>query len=117
LDRLLIIPTHPYGKEEVEKILKIRIDEENVSMEPKALQLLTVMGMKTSLRYALHMITVSNLLAQKRNSAKTEPQDVKRCYELFVDKQRSKDFLDEYQSAFSQEITTDAEGDVVMNDA
>jgi RuvB-like protein 2 len=56
-----------------------------VVMDPKALQLLTAVGAKTSLRYALQMIASSHLLAKRRKSLMTEVVDVKRSYELFAD--------------------------------
>jgi RuvB-like protein 2 len=66
LDRLLIIGTVPYSEEEVKSILKIRCDEEDVDMTAQALEALTKIGMETSLRYSIHLITAANLVAKKR---------------------------------------------------
>lgn len=120
LDRLLIVATQPYTNEEMLKIIGLRVQEEGVNMDPKALQLLTMMASKTSLRYALQMITSAHLLSRRRRSNVTEVVDIKRCYELFVDTGRSKEFLDQYQQAFALEVssvTRDSEGDVQMRDA
>lgn len=66
LDRLLIIPTAPYSKKEIREILAIRCEEEDVDVSDEAKVLLTAIGEQTSLRYAIHLITVANLVAQKR---------------------------------------------------
>ena len=53
LDRLLIITTVPYDEQEIEQILKIRCEEEDVEMSEDALELLTKIGVETTLRYAI----------------------------------------------------------------
>jgi RuvB-like protein 2 len=68
LDRLLIITTVPYNEDEIEQILKIRCEEEDVEMTEEALELLTKIGVETTLRYAIQLITTSSLVAQKRKS-------------------------------------------------
>lgn len=54
---------------EVRRILEIRVEEEDVEMNKDALDLLTKIGMETSLRYAIQMITVASLCAIKRKGA------------------------------------------------
>merc|ERR1719240_2207756 len=49
LDRLMIIPTTPYSQNETRRILEIRCEEEDVEMTPEVLDLLTRIGMETSL--------------------------------------------------------------------
>jgi len=100
LDRLMIISTSPYEQEDVHSILKVRCEEEDVEMTDDALELLTRIGMETSLRYAIHMIIAASLVAEKRKSAEVEIQDIKRVYTLFVDVKRSTQFLMEYQKEF-----------------
>jgi RuvB-like protein 2 len=53
LDRLLIITTKPYKEKEVAQILQIRCEEEDVELTEEAMELLTEIGMETSLRYAI----------------------------------------------------------------
>ena len=53
LDRLLIITTVPYDEQEIEQILKIRCEEEDGEMSEDALELLTKIGVETTLRYAI----------------------------------------------------------------
>ena len=100
LDRLMIVSTVPYTEEETRRILAVRCEEENVEMAEDALELLTKIGMETSLRYAIHMIMAASLCAEKRKSAEVEIADIKRCYTLFVDVKRSTQFLMEYQNEF-----------------
>ncbi|CEP01996.1 RuvB-like helicase [Plasmodiophora brassicae] len=100
LDRLLIISTAPYSEAEIERILKIRAEEEDVEMTDAARAALTKIGMQTSLRYAIHLITASSFVAAKRKASEVDVQDIKRVYGLFVDVQRSTAFLDSYQEQF-----------------
>ena len=48
------------------QILQIRCEEEDVEMEEQALLVLTRIGMETSLRYAIQLITASSLVCRKR---------------------------------------------------
>jgi len=48
------------------QILQIRCEEEDVEMEEQGLAVLTRIGMETSLRYAIQLITASNLVCRKR---------------------------------------------------
>ena len=100
LDRLMIISTTPYSETEVRRILEIRCEEEDVEMATEALDLLTKIGMETSLRYAIQMITVSSLCMIKRKGTEVGIEDIKRVYSLFVDVKRSTQFLMEYQRDF-----------------
>jgi len=100
LDRLLIIATVPYSGEEIKQILKIRSDEEDVEIADDAMDLLTKIGVETSLRYAIQMITTSALICAKRKGTKVEIPDITRTYSLFVDVQRSTQFLKEFNETF-----------------
>jgi len=53
LDRSLIIMTEPYKEDQIMNILKIRCEEEDVEITEDALELLTNIGLETSLRYAI----------------------------------------------------------------
>lgn len=111
LDRLLIISTKPYTRDEIRKILDIRCQEEDVEMAEDAKQLLTRVGEGTSLRYAIHLITAAALASQKRKGKVVEVQDIDRVYRLFLDVQRSTQYLMEYQSQYINEVTIEADED------
>jgi len=100
LDRLLIVNTVPYTNEEINKILQTRCNEEGVDIEEKALALLTKIGEDTSLRYAIHLIITADLVSKKRGGKKIEIEDIKRVYNLFVDKKRSSTHLQEFQQQY-----------------
>ena len=100
LDRLMIISTTSYSESEIMHILQIRCEEEDVEMNKNALELLTKIGMETSLRYAIQMITLASLCSHKRKGIEVNIDDIKRVYSLFVDVKRSTQFLMEYQKDF-----------------
>merc|ERR1711990_349386 len=100
LDRMLIISTEPYSAKDIRKILDIRAEEEDVEMSDPAKELLTKIGSDSSLRYAIHFITVANLVAMKRKAQEVDVQDIRKVYSLFVDVKRSTQFLHEYQQEF-----------------
>ena len=100
LDRMLIIHTQPYGKEDIHKILAIRAEEEDVDLEGDALTLLTRIGQETSLRYAIQLITAASLAAAKRKAGAVSVDDVSRAYTLFLDVKRSCQLMQEYADQY-----------------
>ena len=79
----MIISTKPYSEKEMKQILTIRYtsrdhmmitdhmidvrcEEEDVEMSEDAQGILTHIGMETSLRYAMQLITAANLVCRKR---------------------------------------------------
>jgi len=100
LDRLLIIATSPYEEKELKQILKIRSEEEDVEISEDALELLTRIAQETSLRYAIQIIMTASLSSSKRKAAEVAVEDIKRAYSLFIDVQRSAQFLKEYNESF-----------------
>lgn len=100
LDRLLIVPTEPYSKHDLKQILDTRASEEDVSLDPSALELLTAISLDTSLRYAINLISSSSLIALKRKSSKVEMPDIKRAYDLFLDSHRSSSFVLDLQDEY-----------------
>lgn len=100
LDRLVIITTENYSEQEIQEILDIRCQEEDVEMTSEAKELLTKIGATTSLRYAIHLITTSSLVAQKRKSTEVDLDDIGTVYSLFMDVERSKQYLIEREEEF-----------------
>merc|ERR1712129_687455 len=89
-----------YSKDEIFQILAIRCEEGDVEIEENAKKFLTEIGIKTSLRYALHLIQPSFCIAKKRKANEINVADIKRVYSLFVDVDRSVQFLNDYQAQF-----------------
>ena len=78
------------------------------------MKLLTRIGKESSLRYAIHLITTSNLVSQKRKSAEVDVPDIRKVYSLFVDIKRSTQFLKDFEKEFMfHEVTKEelADGD------
>jgi RuvB-like protein 2 len=101
LDRMCIIMTEGYSHDDLKEILQIRCQEEDVEMADDALAVLTALGVKSSLRYVLQLITTANLLAQKRTTNRAVTVvDVRKAYKLFLDKRRSVDILKEHEREF-----------------
>jgi RuvB-like protein 2 len=111
LDRMLIISTQSYTEGEIKQILSIRCEEEDVEMTDDARDILTRIGLETSLRYAIHLITAASLVATKRRAPRVDVADIKRVYTLFLDERRSvqylKEFHDQYMFNESTEVETD----------
>jgi len=107
LDRLLIISTEPYSEKEIRQILSIRCEEEDVEITEDAKDILTKIGMETSLRYAIHLITTANLVARKRKATEVDVEDVRRVYSLFLDEKRSVQYLKEFQNQYMFNEITD----------
>lgn len=69
-------------------------------MTESALELLTSIGVETTLRYAIQLITTSSLLAAKRKVSEVDQADVTRAYSMFLDVKRSSDYLKDHQSQY-----------------
>ncbi len=97
LDRLLIIPTKPYDKEDIREIIKIRSDEEGIPITEEALEMLTEIGTKKSLRYAVQLMEPARIIAKRENRVKVEPKDVERAAKLFADTSKSLRITEEFK--------------------
>ena len=97
LDRVVIVSTHAYVKEEIQQILAIRAQEEDVEVSPDALALLTKIGQEAGLRYASNLITTSQLIMAKRRAKIVSIEDVQRSFQLFYDSGRSVKFVTEFE--------------------
>jgi len=97
IDRLLIITTKPYKKEEIRKILQIRMAEEKIDMEEDALEYLTDIGTKSSLRYAVQLMAPAANIASYSKRRKISKKDVEEAMKLFHDVKKSVEYLREYE--------------------
>ncbi|TGZ84301.1 TIP49-domain-containing protein [Ascodesmis nigricans] len=87
--RLLIVPTYPYDKADIETIVKIRAKTEGLDASEEALMRVAEIGAETSLRYALQLLTPAGVIAKSQGRGKIEKSDVEECKELFIDAGRS----------------------------
>jgi len=97
IDRSVIIATQAYDAESIREILRIRAREEKVTIENDALEKLTEIGAKSSLRYAVQLLS---LAAQNAKIAKHESvtvKDVERVDSLFMDTSEATEHLRKYE--------------------
>ena len=68
---------------------------------------MTQIGVDTTLRYAIQLITTSSLLATKRKAGEVDLVDIRRAFSMFMDVKRSSDYLKDHQKEylFSEETT------------
>lgn len=97
LDRLLIIDTHPYEKEEIKSILKIRAKEEDAELSEEALEYLSGVGSDASMRYAVQLIAPSSEIASANDREEVNVEDAKEARKLFISVEDSVDILKEYE--------------------
>ncbi|MDW8082996.1 MAG: RuvB-like domain-containing protein [Sulfolobales archaeon] len=97
LDRLLIIPMRPYTREEIREIVKIRSEEEEVALTSDALEALTDLGVRYSLRYAIQILRPASIVASKKGRSEVKAEDVEEVSKLFIDTRRSIEFIREFE--------------------
>lgn len=97
LDRLLIILTRPYTKDEIREILKIRSEVLKIKLTDEALEKLTEIGAETSLRYAVQLMEPAWEQAKKLGKDTVELEDVESVRKLFVDLKESAKYAKEFE--------------------
>lgn len=100
LDRLMIIRTLPYSQDEMVQIIRIRAQTENIQSDEESLNLLGEIGTKTTLRYAVQLLTPANLLARINGRENINRQDVEEINELFYDAKSSAKLLAEHEDKY-----------------
>lgn len=100
VDRLLIINTKPYGKKEIRRILEVRAKAEKVKLSPEALEYLTEIGVKTSLRYVIQLLAPASEIAKEEKSKEIKRTHIETAEKLFVDVKKSVSYLKEYEKQF-----------------
>lgn len=100
LDRLLIIHTEPYTREEMLEIVKIRMKEEKLEIEEDALNLLLDLAEKNSLRYAIMLMAPIKEISYANGRKKATVKDVNEAAQLFIDYRTSMNVLKEYEKLY-----------------
>ncbi len=97
IDRSVIIATNEYDAESIKEILSIRAIEERATLNDKALEKLTDIGAKSSLRYAVQLLSLAaqNAVTMKRKAVAVE--DVERVDSLFMDVGEASEHLRKYE--------------------
>lgn len=100
LDRLLIIRTVPYGRDDMEQILKLRAQTEGLEIEEEALTALSEVGTKATLRFAVQLLTPAHLTAKINGRNVITQADVEEISGLFLDAKSSAKILSENKEKF-----------------
>jgi len=95
LDRLVIIRTMPYAVDEIVQVVNIRASTEGLSIEADALELLGEIGVNTSLRYVVQLLTPSSILAGTAGRETISREDIEEIDSLFFDAKSSAKLLAE----------------------
>lgn len=95
LDRLMIIRTSPYSVSEMEQIIKLRAQTEGLSIEDDAITELSDIGSKSTLRYAVQLMTPAYQSAKVNGRSQITKDDILEVNSLFLDAKRSVKFLSE----------------------
>jgi len=97
IDRSVIIATHEYDADSVREILRIRAREEKVTIDNDALERLTDIGAKSSLRYAVQLLSLAAQNARVMKRETVTVQDVERVDSLFMDIGEAAEHLRKYE--------------------
>ncbi|KAK9886150.1 hypothetical protein WA026_014938 [Henosepilachna vigintioctopunctata] len=100
LDRLLIIRTLSYAKNEVEPILKLRASTEGLDIDADVLSALAEIGTQSTLRYAVQLLTPSSLTAKINGRTNILKADVDEVNSLFLDAKSSAKILSAQKDKF-----------------
>ncbi len=100
LDRLLIINTKLYSENEIREIIKIRAKAEKIKLSKEAIEYLTKLGVKTSLRYAIQLMAPASIVAKEEGAKEIKKSHVEKVERLFSDIKRSVNYLKEYEKQF-----------------
>ncbi|KAA1479398.1 RuvB-like helicase 1 [Dentipellis sp. KUC8613] len=99
LDRCLIVKTDGYTREQVAKVVQLRANVEGLKLGDGVLDKLAEQGEKSSLRYALQLLTPASILASLGGRGQIELEDVGEMNELFLDAKTSAAMISDSTSA------------------
>jgi len=94
LDRLLLIRTSIYTQPELKSILTLRASTEGLEINEEAIDFLSNIAVKTSLRYAIQLLTPANIL--KNVMDPTGPiilNHLQQAIDLFIDTKKSAEIM------------------------
>jgi RuvB-like protein 1 (pontin 52) len=100
LDRVMIIRTMPYNREEMAQIIRIRSVLEGIQIDEDALCELSSIGCKSTIRYAVQLLTPSSVLAKINGQEIVTTNEVHEINELFFDAKSSAKLLAEQQDKY-----------------
>lgn len=99
-DRLLIIRTLPYNIGDMGQILMLRAQIESLKISERAFQLLSDIGAKSTLRYAVQLLTPAYQMCKVNGKAEITEDDIADVHQLFLDAKRSSKFLSDNSAKY-----------------
>lgn len=100
LDRLVIIRTLPYARPDLEQIVKLRANTEGLEIDPEALAALSEVGAKSTLRYAVQLLTPASLTAKTNGRSNITKSDIEEVSMLFLDAKSSAKILSQNRDKY-----------------
>lgn len=100
LDRLMIVKTMPYSKQEIKQILILRASTEGIQIEDEALENISLIGVQSTLRYVVQLLTPSSIMAKVNGKDKISVEEVEECHMLFFDAKQSARILADQSDKF-----------------
>ncbi|KAM6492050.1 RuvB-like helicase 1 [Amanita muscaria] len=94
LDRCMIVKTDGYAREQISKVAQLRANVEGLKLGPGVVERLATEGEKSSLRYALQLLTPASILAQLAGRNQIEMEDIGEMNELFLDAKTSASMIE-----------------------
>ncbi|EPQ25810.1 uncharacterized protein PFL1_06677 [Pseudozyma flocculosa PF-1] len=89
LDRCMIVRTLPYERDEIREVIRLRTKVEGHLIAEDALEKLTDEGIKSSLRFALQLLSPASILAKTAGRNEITVDDIAETEVLFMDARRS----------------------------
>jgi RuvB-like protein 1 (pontin 52) len=89
-----------YIFDSIEKIIKIRAHTEGIPVDEESLQQLAEIGDKTTLRYAVQLLTPSSILARINGKERISKDEIDEVNDLFFDAKSSAKLLQEEQDKY-----------------
>jgi len=102
LDRVMIVRTMPYSLQEIVQILAIRAQIEGISVDEEAFGYLGEIGVRSTLRYAVQLLTPAKVLVNTNGKETITKEDVEELDSLFYDAKASAKLLIEQQAGYLQ---------------
>jgi RuvB-like protein 1 (pontin 52) len=100
LDRVMIIRTMPYALAEIVQILAIRAQIEGLNIDEAAYAYLGEIGVRSTLRYAIQLLTPAKVLVQTNGKEVITKEDVEEIDGLFYDAKASAKLLLEQEAGY-----------------
>jgi RuvB-like protein 1 (pontin 52) len=92
----------PYSTQEISQIISLRAAIEGISLDDEALAFLADRGFKTSLRYAVQLLTPAKILSKLNGKTNISKQEIEEIAALFWDAKSSAKLLKEQEAKYLQ---------------